>query len=76
MRLILKHDGLALAATMLVLALVTASAAIAAEDPPPPLTIPVRGPWPEPKLTPHISSALVRQAAGRLRREYAASAPF
>jgi hypothetical protein len=38
MRLILKHDGLAPAATTLVLALVTASAVTAAEDPPPPPT--------------------------------------
>jgi hypothetical protein len=45
-------------------------------DPEPPLTLPSRERWPGPRDSPHIPSTLVRQAAERLRREYASSAPF
>jgi serine/threonine protein kinase len=44
--------------------------------PEPPLTIPPRERWPGPQDDPHVPSALVREAADWLRRDYAASAPF
>jgi eukaryotic-like serine/threonine-protein kinase len=44
--------------------------------PAPTLTVPPRERWPGPQDDPHVPSALVRQAADRLRRDYAASAPF
>lgn len=46
------------------------------EDPEPPLTVPPRERWPGPQNDPHVPSALVREAADWLRRDYAASAPF
>lgn len=44
-------------------------------DPEPPLTVPPER-WPRPQGDPHVPSALVREAATWLRRDYAASAPF
>jgi serine/threonine protein kinase len=44
--------------------------------PEPTLSVPARERWPGPQDDPHVPSALVRQAADRLRRDYAASAPF
>lgn len=41
-----------------------------------PLTVPPRERWPGPQGDPRVPSVLVRDAADRLRRDYAASAPF
>ena len=45
-------------------------------DPDPPLTDLPRERWPMPQDDPHVPSVLVMEAAERLRRDYAASAPF
>jgi serine/threonine protein kinase len=44
--------------------------------PQPPLTAPPRERWPGPQEDPRVPRALVREAADRLRHDYAASAPF
>jgi eukaryotic-like serine/threonine-protein kinase len=45
-------------------------------DPDPPLIDLPRERWPMPQDDPHVPSVLVMEAAERLRRDYAASAPF
>lgn len=44
--------------------------------PEPTLTVPPRERWPGPQDDPHVPGMLVKRAADRLRRDYAASAPF